>query len=55
MHPPKVSACKLVALLGRDDEMWPAKRHIDAWAEVAAAAAGFEAVTIAGVPHHLCS
>ena len=50
-RPPKVSSCKLVALLGRDDEMWPAERHIGAWAEVAAA--GFEAVTIAGVPHHL--
>ena len=45
-----IRSCPIVALLGVDDEMWPAGRFLEAWEEVAAA--GFRAVPIADVPHH---
>jgi surfactin synthase thioesterase subunit len=48
---PRLQACKLIALLGDDDDMWPAGPFAEAWGEVAGAP-GFRAVRIAGVPHH---
>ena len=52
--PPRlIDQTKLVAILGTEDEMWPCDRFIARWADVAATAALFRAVPLAGVPHHL--
>lgn len=48
--PPMHSSSPLVALLGVNDQMWPAGKYLEKWAEVAAA--GFRAVAVPGVPHH---
>ena len=40
----------LVALLGESDEMWPARKYLERWGDVAAG--GIKLVTIDGPPHH---
>ena len=47
---PRLSQTPVVAMLGKNDDMWPSDRYLQKWSE--ATTAGFRPFVVAGVPHH---